>query len=41
MDDNDTLIELEELVERLGMKIRYEPVYVSGSGYCRVKNKNL
>jgi hypothetical protein len=41
MDDNNTLTELEELVERLGMKIRYEPVYVSGSGYCRIKEQEF
>ena len=41
MNVNDTLIELEEFVERLGMKIRYEPVYVSGSGYCRIKEQKF
>ena len=45
MDDDKTLQQLDELAERLGMKIRYEPLNIEGSvhigGFCRVKGQDL
>jgi hypothetical protein len=45
MDDNTTLIQLEELAVRLGMKIRYEPLKIDGSvhmgGFCRIKGEDF
>jgi len=45
MDDNTTLNQLEELADRLGMTIRYEPLKIEGSlymgGFCRVKGQNF
>lgn len=43
--DNKTLNQLEELAERLGMAIRYEPLNIDGSvhigGFCRVKGQDF
>jgi len=45
MDNNQTLNHLEELAERLGMMIRYEPLniggYVHAGGFCRVKGQDF
>jgi hypothetical protein len=45
MDDVTTLNQLEELVVRLGMTIRYEPLKIDGSlylgGFCRVKGQDF
>lgn len=45
MDDNTTLNQLEELAERIGMTIRYEPLNIDGSvhigGFCRVKGQDF
>jgi len=45
MDDITTLNQLEELVVRLGMTIRYEPLKIEGSvymgGFCRLKGQDF
>ncbi len=45
MDDNTILIQLEELADRLGIKIRYEPlpldVSVHLGGFCRIKGEDF
>ena len=45
MDNNQTLNQLEELVTRLGMTIRYEPFNIDGSvhagGFCRIKGQDV
>jgi len=45
MNDITTLNQLEELVVRLGMTIRYEPLKIEGSlylgGFCRVKGQDF
>jgi hypothetical protein len=45
MDEVTTLNQLEELVVRLGMTIRYEPLKIEGSlyhgGFCRVKGQDF
>jgi hypothetical protein len=45
MDEVTTLNQLEELVVRLGMTIRYEPLKIDGSlylgGFCRVKGQDF
>jgi len=45
MDDYKTLIELEELAERLEIIIRYEPLHIDGSthigGFCRIKDRDF
>ena len=45
MDDNNILTQLEELAERLGMTVRYEPLHMEGSvhvgGFCRVKGQDF
>ena len=45
MDADKTLNQLEELIERLGITIRYEPLNIAGSvhigGYCRVKGQDV
>jgi hypothetical protein len=45
MDDNATLIQLEELARRIGITIRYEPLTIEGSihtgGYCRIRGQDF
>ena len=45
MDDNTILIQLEELVVRLGITIRHEPLKIDGlthtGGYCRIRGQAL
>jgi len=45
MDDHATLSQLEELAERLGMTVRYEPLKTEGlvhtGGYCRVNGRDF
>jgi hypothetical protein len=45
MDDNTTLSQLEELAQRLGMKVRYEPLKSEGllhaGGFCRVHGQDV
>ena len=45
MNDDSTLSQLEELAERLGMKIRYEPLHIEGAihagGFCRYKDQDF
>jgi hypothetical protein len=44
MDDNNTLIQLEDLAARLGILIWYEPLNIEGSvhrgGFCQVKGQD-
>ena len=45
MDDNITLSQLEALVLRLGITLRYEPLKIDGSihtgGFCRIKGQDF
>lgn len=45
MDDNATLSQLEELAQRIGITVRYEPLKVEGfvhtGGFCRVQGKDF
>jgi len=44
MHDNQTLKQLEDLAERLGITIRYEPLHIDGSvhlgGFCHFNNQD-
>jgi hypothetical protein len=44
MDDHATLGQLEELAERLGITIRYEPLKIEGlvhsGGFCRINGQD-
>ena len=45
MDDKTTLNELEELAQRVGITVRYEPLKIEGvvhaGGFCRVHGKDF
>ena len=45
MDDNATLSQLEELAQRVGITVRYEPLKIEGfihtGGFCRVYGKDF
>ena len=45
MDDNATLSQLEELAQRIGITVRYEPLKIEGfihtGGFCRVHGKDF
>ena len=45
MDDNTTLSQLEELAQRIGITVRYEPLKIEGlvhtGGFCRVHGKDF
>jgi hypothetical protein len=45
MDDNTALGQLEALVLRLGITLRYEPLKIDGSihtgGFCRMKGQDF
>lgn len=45
MDDNATLNQLEELAQRVGITVRYEPLKIEGfvhtGGFCRVHGKDF
>jgi len=45
MDDKATLYELEELAQRVGITVRYEPLKIEGfvhtGGFCRVHGKEF
>jgi len=45
MGDNETLGQLEELAQRIGMTVRYEPLKIEGvvhaGGFCRMQGKDF
>jgi selenocysteine lyase/cysteine desulfurase len=45
MEDQAHLVQLEELAERLGIKVRYEPLKSEGDthagGLCRINGKDV
>jgi hypothetical protein len=45
MDDGATLIQLEELVQRLGITVRYESLradgFIHSGGFCRVNGQDF
>lgn len=45
MNDSDVLSKLEDLADRLGIKLRYENLargpFRSSGGYCRLENDHL
>ena len=45
MDDKAIIAQLEELAQRVGITVRYEPLKVEGyihtGGFCRIKGKDF
>jgi hypothetical protein len=45
MDDKAILNQLEELAQRVGITVRYEPLKIEGfihtGGFCRIKGKDF